>query len=323
MSDMGRRIGVIGAGVMGAAHVRTLAEVDGAEVVAVADADMVRAEAAAGAAPGSRVVGDPLELIAATDVDAVVIASPDATHEAFALACVQAGKPVLCEKPLAATGEASLRVVQAEAALGRRVVQVGFMRRYDPGYAAVKRQLDDGRLGGALLVHCAHRNASVPPTYTSDMLITSSLPHEIDVARWLLGEEVARATVYRPRQTTHASNGIQDPQFVILEMAGGVLVDVEVFANAGYGYDIQCQVVGETGTVALPPQVAPGFVERFGPAYLEELQTWVDRQGDGGPTGPSAWDGYAAAAVADACLASLAGGEAVAVELAERPALYG
>jgi myo-inositol 2-dehydrogenase / D-chiro-inositol 1-dehydrogenase len=255
-------------------------------------------------------------------VDAVVIASSDDTHEAFVLACLAARKPVLCEKPLATTGEASLRVTEAEAALGRRLVQVGFMRRFDPGYAAVKRELDDGKVGDPLLVHCAHRNPRVPPTYTSEMLITSSVTHEIDVARWLIGDEVVSATVYTPRPTSRAANGMQDPQFVILEMESGVLVDVEIFVNAGYGYDIRCELVGEAGTVALPTEVAPGFLERFTSAYRHELQDWVRGLGNGAPTGPTAWDGYAASAVADACLQSLASGRPADVRLAPRPGLY-
>ena len=318
---MGVSIGVIGAGVMGAEHVRRLAtEVNGADVAAVADADLARATAAASAA-GGRTHADPFGLIRSDDVDAVVIASSDATHADFVLACLAEGKPVLCEKPLATTAEASLLVAEAEAASGRRLVQVGFMRRFDPAYTAMKRELDEGRLGDTLLVHCVHRNASVPPTYTSEMLITSSLTHEIDAVRWLMGEEIVMATVLVPRSSSRAA-GIRDPQLVILETEGGVLVDVEVFANAGYGYDIRCELVGEVGRTALPEAVAPGFVERFADAYQIELQGWVDAVADGGPTGPSTWDGYAANAVADACLASLSEGRPVEVRLAERMELY-
>jgi myo-inositol 2-dehydrogenase/D-chiro-inositol 1-dehydrogenase len=315
-------IGVIGTGVMGAEHARRLAaEVTGAEVTAVADADIARAVAAAAAA-GGRAHADALELIRSDDVQAVVIASSDATHADFALACLAEGKPVLCEKPLATTAEASLLVAEAEAAAGRRLLQVGFMRRFDPAYTAMKGELDGGGLGDPLLVHCAHRNASVPPTYTSEMLITSSLTHEIDVIRWLTGEEIATVTVLAPRSSSRAG-GIRDPQFVVLETVGGVLIDVEVFVNAGYGYDIRCELVGEHGTASLPEAVAPSFLERFADAYRLELQAWVDRIANGGPAGPSAWDGYAASAVADACLASLAEGRPVEVRLAERHALYG
>jgi myo-inositol 2-dehydrogenase/D-chiro-inositol 1-dehydrogenase len=314
-------VGVIGTGIMGAEHVRRLAaEVDGADVVAVADADVDRARAAAATA-GALAYPDPLELIHSDEVDAVVIASSDATHADFVLACLSEGKPVLCEKPLATTAEASLLVAEAEAAAGRRLVQVGFMRRYDPTYVDMKRALDEGRLGEPLLAHCVHRNASVPPTYTSEMLITSSLTHEIDVVRWLTGDEIVVANVFGGRRSSRAG-GIRDPQLVILETSSGVVVDVEVFVNAGYGYDVRMELVGEEATFSLPEAVAPGFVQRFADAYRIELQDWVSAVADGGPAGPSTWDGYAASAVADACLTSLAEGRPVAVSLAERHALY-
>jgi myo-inositol 2-dehydrogenase/D-chiro-inositol 1-dehydrogenase len=325
-------VGVIGAGLMGTTHVRILsAAVAGAEVVAVSDAIRESAERIAG---GAAVYTDAFELIADPAVEAVVIASPAPTHEAFALACLEAGKPVLCEKPLAASVGASRRVLDAEVALGRRLVQVGFMRRYDPGYADLKRRLDAGDVGAPLLVHCAHRNPVVPAAFTSEMLITDSVVHEIDTVRWLLGEEIARATVFAPRASSRAAAGLQDPQVVIFETASGRLVDVECFVNAQYGYDIRCEVVAETGTLELESpatvtarhagarslEFAEGFQHRFGSAYLQELQTWVAAGGE--PTGPGAWDGYAAAAVCDASVESLRGGRPVDVALDARPPLY-
>jgi myo-inositol 2-dehydrogenase/D-chiro-inositol 1-dehydrogenase len=322
-------IGVIGAGVMGAAHLRTLTTaVADARVVAVSDVDPARAAAAAVEGDEIRVHDDPRALLADPDVEAVLVASSDDTHERLVLGCLDAGKPVLCEKPLATTAEASLRVVAAEVAVGRRLVHVGFMRRYDPAYVAVKRALDAGEVGEALLLHCAHRNAGVPPAYTSEMLITSSGVHEIDVARWLLGEEIVGATVYAPRPTSHAPDGLRDPQFLVLETEGGVLVDIEVFANARYGYDIRCEVVGEGGTLALPDAdggdgVPPDFRARFAAAYREELASWVRAVRSGEPfAGPTAWDGHVANVVAEACLASLAAGGRAEVRLGERPALY-
>jgi myo-inositol 2-dehydrogenase / D-chiro-inositol 1-dehydrogenase len=314
-------VGVIGLGAMGAAHLRTLVgDVPQADVRAVCDVDVARARTVAG--DRVRVHDDPIVVIRSDEVEAVVIASSDATHADLVLACLDAGKAVLCEKPLATTAAASLAIAAAEAALGRRLVQVGFMRRFDPRYRAIKRGLDEGRVGRPLMLHCAHRNAAVPPTYTSDMLITSSGTHEFDVTRWLTGEEIVGVTALAPRATSRAAGGMQDPQFLILETETGVLVDVEVFANAGYGYDIRCELVGETGTLTLEPAVTPGFLERFADAYRLELTDWVDAVADGGPRGPTAWDGYAAGAVADACLESLESGRPVAVELAERPALY-
>jgi myo-inositol 2-dehydrogenase/D-chiro-inositol 1-dehydrogenase len=316
-------VGVIGAGVMGADHVRTLtARVAGAHVAAISDFDPARAEAAARDA-GARAVADPHALIADPAVDAVIVASSDPTHEEFVLGCVAAGKPVLCEKPLATSADACLRIVEAELAAGRRLVHLGFMRRFDPGYGVVKAQLDGGGLGEILLLHCAHRNASSPPGFTSEMLITSSAVHEIDIARWLLGEEIVGATVRAVRPARESANGLRDPQIVLLETASGVLIDLEVFVNAHYGYDVRCEVVGETGTARLGEQVEPDFRARFATAYRRELEAWVGCVAGGPGDGPSAWDGYAANAVADACLESLASGAHAAVELAQRPALYG
>jgi myo-inositol 2-dehydrogenase/D-chiro-inositol 1-dehydrogenase len=317
-------VGVIGAGLMGAAHVKTLATgVEGAHVAAVSDVDVSRAAGAAREGGGAHVHSDPLALIRDESVDGVIVASFDATHEALVLACLEAGKPVLCEKPLATTAAACMRVIDAEVAVGRRLVDLGFMRRYDPGYAAVKEGLDGRQVGSVLMAHCAHRNPTVPPTYTSEMLITSSLVHEIDVTRWLLGEEIVAASVFTPRATSQAANGLRDPQLVLLETESGVLIDVEIFVNAQYGYDIRCELVGEAGTLSLDQQVAPDFRERFADAYRNELAAWVRSLAGGKRFGPSAWDGYVANAVADACLESLARGGRTEVQLHERPALYG
>jgi myo-inositol 2-dehydrogenase/D-chiro-inositol 1-dehydrogenase len=189
------------------------------------------------------------------------------------------------------------------------------MRRRDPLYEELRACL--GAIGAPLLVHCAHRNAQAPATFTSEMLITSSCVHEIDITRWLLGEEIVAATVRAPRSSRQAPAGLLDPQLILLETASGVLVEVEVFVNARYGYDVRCEVVGEQGTLRLGEQVDADFRGRFATAYRRELDAWVS-----GAEGPSTWDGYAANAVADACIASLHDGGRVEVALAARPALY-
>jgi myo-inositol 2-dehydrogenase/D-chiro-inositol 1-dehydrogenase len=334
---MNLRIGVIGVGVMGTAHCQTVARnVSGAELVAVSDTDGVRAARVADELGGARVHEDPHALIRDRDVDAVVIASSDETHLEFALACLNAEKNVLCEKPLAPTAEASLPVVEAEAALGRRLVQIAFIRRFDAGYLAVKERLDAGSIGAPLFIHCAHRNRTVPPTFTTEMLFTSAVTHEVDITRWFLEREIVSATVFTPRSTRMARPGVRDPQLVMLESEDGVLVDVEIFVNAQYGYDIRCEVVGESGTLTLPPpadvfirrdghdgrRINPDFRARFRPAYRDQFQSWTEAVLGGGPVGPSAWDGYAAAAVVDACVESLRSGRRAEVTLAPRPELY-
>src|SRR4051812_38223680 len=185
---------------MGSLHVRLLASaVVGAELVAVADVELERAAALACEVGARGVYGDGLDLIASPDLDAVVVASSPETHEVLVLACLDAGKRVLCEKPLATSAEASRRIVEAESAGGARLVDVGFMRRHDDAYRELKRRLDDGEIGDPLLVHCVHRNADIPASFDQALAITDSVVHEVDVARWLLGQEVAAVTVVAGR----------------------------------------------------------------------------------------------------------------------------
>ena len=330
------RIGLVGAGQMGRYHLERLAGgVPDAEVVAVSDVYVEGAKQVADQV-GARAYSDGHELIADDQVQAVLIASPGPTHEEFTLACLAADKPVLCEKPLAPTIDACLRVLEAETAKPRRLIQVGFMRRYDDGFRALKAAADAGRVGRPLLLHCRHRNASVPPGFTTDMMITDSVVHDIDVTRWLLGQEVVAATVYKARPSSLAPEGLLDPQMVLLETAEGVLVDVESFVTCQFGYDIRYELVGESGTLALGEHsgvhvraegghhgpIPADFRERFAAAYQSELQEWVSGVLGGRVIGPSAWDGYATQAVAEAAVESQTTGGRVAVELVERPALY-
>ena len=320
-------VGVIGVGLIGEDHVRRLTTVvDGASVTAVTDVDSGRAETVAKqyGVPAVHVSGE--DVIADPAVDAVVVASWGPTHEQYVLAGIAAGKPVFCEKPLATTREACERVLAAETAAGRRLVQVGFMRRYDDAYRAVKTALAAGSIGVPLLAHMAHRNPAVPPTVTNEDAINDSAVHEVDVTRWLLGEEITSVAVLSPKHSSHASASLQDPMMVMFRTASGVLVDDELGLNVRYGYDIRCEVVCETGQARLASSdpVPPDWRVRFSDAYDTEFRAWVaDVTAGREPAGPSSWDGYAATVVAGACVSALHSGEWTGVVLSERPALYG
>ena len=332
------RVGVIGTGMIGQDHIRRITQVlSGGAIIAVTDVDRVRAEQVASGLPGTTVYPAGQDLIGDSDVDAVLVTSWGPAHEEHVLAAIGAGKPVFCEKPLATTKEACLRIIDAEMASGRRLVQVGFMRRYDAAYHALKAALEAGEIGAPLMMHCAHRNPSVPPyEFTTETMVSDSAVHEIDLVRWLFDDEVVATSILKPRRTSKAGDGLHDPLIVLLEMGSGVLVDVEVFANATYGYDIRGEIVGESGTVALANtgevtvkldgrrsgHVPANWQERFSRTFDAELQDWLKAAAAGTSTGPSAWDGYAAAAVTDSCLRALRTGSRTAVSLPERPDFY-
>src|SRR6478735_2305423 len=220
MSDL--RIAVLGVGVMGADHVaRITNRISNARVTVVNDYLSEKAEQVAASVPGARAVGDPLDAIADADVDAVVLATPGPTHEKQLLACLEHGKPVLREKPLTTDVATSLEVVKREAELGKRLIQVGFMRRFDHEYAQLKALIDSGDLGRALVLHCAHRNPAVPPSFDSAMVVRDSLVHEVDVTRFLFDEEITSIQIVKPSANPGAPEGLADPQIAILRTASG------------------------------------------------------------------------------------------------------
>lgn len=335
---MSVNIGIIGTGMIGEEHARRITQqLTGANIVAVTDVNLEQAKAVVERLGiDARVYEDGQSLIDADNVDAIMVTSWGPTHEEYVLAAIKAGKPVFCEKPLATTAEGCRHIIDAEIDAGRRLVQVGFMRRYDSGYRMMKEAIDGNRLGEPLMVHAAHRNPDVPERYVTPMAIHDTLIHELDTFRWLLDDDYKSAQVVFPRKTRHAHSQVADPQIVLLETVKGVRIDVEVFVNCKYGYDIQCDVMGEEGVVRLPePQslqfrqagqlsneILMDWKKRFGDAFGVELQAFIDGVAKGELSGPSSWDGYAAAITGDVCVKAQESGAIEPIEMPERPAFY-
>jgi len=332
---MSVKVGLIGCGVMGADHAKLLlGDTPGARLAGVYDADRGRAEAIASATKGARVFGSASQLIDDPAIEAVIIASPDATHGEFAIGCIRAGKPTLCEKPLAATLDECRAVMAAEIDGGRRLVQVGFMRRFDPGYRLMKNAAREEKAGRPLFLHCVHRNAVAPDYITSDLVLANSAVHEFDIARFLLGEEIAIVSVFSARASRRAET--RCPQFIVMETASSVIVTVEAYLDAQYGYDVRAELVCESGAISLSPNrpvalrsagwdgfdVERDWRARFADAYRIQLKEWAGAIAGGSVVGASAWDGYAASAIAAAALEALARGAPSAVDLGAKPAFY-
>ena len=331
-------VGVIGSGGMGVRHAETLSgTVSGARVGGVMDLDCLRAEElAAKCGSDVRVFEDEQELIRHDDIDAVVITTPDETHAGMVMECLQNEKPVFCEKPLATTVEDARGIVDAEVELGRKVVQVGFMRRYDPRHLDVKSAIDSGDIGQPVLFKGAHRNAGALPGTSSESILVNSAIHDLDSARWMLGQEIEEVYVHGTNTGAAADGEVLDLQVIQLKLGGGCLANIEVYVNAGYGYEVDLEVVGDAGTIHVAPANAPqlrkqryaghsvegDWLERFPAAYVLEMRRWTEDLHSGKLTGPDAWDGYISLLAVETCISSLQSGSKEPFKRPQRPELY-
>lgn len=257
MSNRTINVGVIGTGGMGGRHVNNITrEVASANVVALMDVDEARLKEVAAACGASHTFTDAQALIDHPDVEAVLVASPDRFHAGQALACIAAGKPVLCEKPLGTTAAEALKVVEAEVAGGQRLVQVGFMREYDPAHIKVKAMIDSGALGKMQSFFGSHINAGTGEVRTADDVISNSAVHDIHSARWLMGDEID--TVFASYTRMDASQP-ESARLVLIQLGfrNGGIGQIECNASAAYGYEVDVKMTGESGTVQTSSRRSP------------------------------------------------------------------
>lgn len=311
-------VGVIGVGMLGRRHAENLARrIGAARLVAVADARPEVARAVAGDLDAPRWYSTAEELAADPEVEAVVIASADAAHAEGISVAARHGKDVLCEKPITTTLADADDALAAVAERNVRL-QIGFMRRYDPAYAAAKRQIEAGAIGRPILLKSIHRNRESPAVTSPDappdgMVFVNSAIHDVDNARWLLGDEVVAVEAVA-RQVAAAGDEPVDIALATLHFAGGAFAHIECVSAARYAYDVRAEVVGTVGTVFIgglaqtPALLATEhgiahdtfdhWLARFGDTYLIELEDWVRRTLAGEPPAVTGADGRAALEIA-------------------------
>ncbi|MFT4220077.1 MAG: Gfo/Idh/MocA family oxidoreductase [Microbacterium sp.] len=331
------RVGVVGAGMMGADHVvRIQKRISGARVGAIIEPDAGRAAAAVATASGAQAFTRVEDAIEAGAVDAVLIATPGPFHLPVLRPALDARLPILCEKPLTPDTATAWEVLEHEQQLDRPHIQVGFMRRFDAEYAALRELIATGDAGELLMLRCLHRNPSVSDSYTQTMLITDSVVHEFDVVPWLAGSPVRSVEVKHPRRNSLAPDRLREPILVLIELENGVLVDVEMSVSVQFGYQVAAEAVFERGIARIgqpsglqqwrDARFSVGehvsYTTRFAAAYDTQVQRWVDAVRDGRLVdGPDAWDGYLVALSCEAGVKALDGG-VVAVEAPQRPDFY-
>jgi myo-inositol 2-dehydrogenase/D-chiro-inositol 1-dehydrogenase len=314
------RLGValLGAGRLGAAHARTLASLPEARLAVVADPAPAAREL--GARFGARAVGDPREALEDREVEAVVIVTPTGTHAELIEAAARARRAIFCEKPIAldvASTERALAVV-AECAVP---LQIGFQRRYDTGFAEARRRIAAGELGRLHLLRSVSHDPYPPPRHyipTCGGQFVDMTIHDLDVARFLTGSEVesvsAIGTTLGPQAEAFRAVGDWDTTVLALRFASGALGSIVNSRQAGYGYDIQTDVLGDRGGLKIGYErhtpvtrydaggahhdYVPYFPERFAQAYASELQAFVEAVRGGRPVTPTGRDGLMALRIA-------------------------
>ncbi len=321
-------IAVIGAGRIGRIHARNVAEHPGATLAGITDPHAPSAEALA-AATGSKVISlDEAFSIA----DAVLIGSPTTTHADYIERAAKAGKAVFCEKPIDLSA-ARVRECLATVAAAGTTLMVGFNRRFDANFGHLKARLDAGDIGSLELLVITSRDPGPPPVsyiQTSGGLFRDMMIHDLDLARFILGEEpvelYAAASVLVDPAIGEA--GDVDTAMVTLKTASGKLCQINNSRRATYGYDQRVEAHGSKGQLRAGNQTAttvelanaggftsepalPFFLERYAAAYKAELNTFIEAVAAGRAPTPSGDDGLKALVLADAATESAKTGKAI------------
>ncbi|MDP3197379.1 inositol 2-dehydrogenase [Tabrizicola sp.] len=324
------RFGLLGAGRIGKVHAKAVSGNSGAKLVAVSDA--VPAAAQAIADQYGCEVRSIDAICAAKDIDAVVICTPTDTHADLIEQFVKAGKAVFCEKPIdlsLARVKQCLEVVRAN----RGTLMVGFNRRFDPHFMAVRGEIDNGTIGTVEMVTITSRDPGAPPVdyiKRSGGIFRDMTIHDFDMARFLLGEEVAEVSAMAAVLVDPAigAAGDSDSVQVMLKTATGKMAVISNSRRATYGYDQRIEVHGSAGSVAAENQrpvsieVATGagytrpplhdfFMTRYTEAYAAEIAAFIDAMAGKAKASPSGEDGLLALALAEAALMSVAEGRVV------------
>jgi myo-inositol 2-dehydrogenase/D-chiro-inositol 1-dehydrogenase len=326
-------VAVLGAGRMGRTHVRNLAAIPNVTVVVVADPDEGAANRGRELARAQRATVDPYEAISDPAVDAVVIVTPTTTHAALIEAALRAGKSVWTEKPIAQDLGQTARIVDLWRETGKPV-QVGFQRRFDPGYERAKALVDAGELGRIEQFRAYSRDTNPPPL---EFLLTAGgsfldmAIHDLDLARFLVGEvdEVhAWASVLYDERFSRADDW--DTSVAMLRFCNGALGVVETARHSAWGYDIRAEVAGAIGKVVVDGgQKTPAthmrnvahegdlyqdFWDRFEVAYRRELEAFFADVAAGRMPKPGPDDALETLRLAVACTRSWREGRPVRLD---------
>ncbi|HEX2727003.1 MAG TPA: inositol 2-dehydrogenase [Beijerinckiaceae bacterium] len=324
------RMGLLGAGRIGRIHGGNIAAHPDAQLVAVADASFEAASSLAQATGAA--VQDIDAVLGSDEVDAVVICTPTDMHADLIERAARAGKAIFCEKPISLNSERTRACLEVAQETGAKLM-IGFNRRFDPSFAALRERIRDGEIGKVELVTILSRDPSPPPTdylSRSGGLFRDMMIHDFDMARFLLGEEVVEVHAVASCLVDPAirAAGDVDTAAVMMKTASGKIAQISNSRRATYGYDQRIEVHGSLGllsagnrrttTVELAnaggysrDPALPFFLERYAEAYRAELDAFVTGVLGGRALSPTGEDGLKAQRLADAATAAARTGKAM------------
>lgn len=292
-------VGIIGTGVMGAGHARFIKQhVPDATVVGLSDVDpnkISKLSDELGTVLFS--TANPEELMNDPRVNAVIIASPDPLHVEHLRLAIASGKQILCEKPIATTIEDAQMIASEirkyESQVGKKMINFGFMRRFDPCYQEVRRLIATGDFGAPTFFRTVTRNVSSTGA-TSTGLFTNIAIHDFDIYRWLFNDEWESIKSFYPKRSSLSPEGLNDPLIIIGRLKSGITMVGDIVAFNNYGFDCRVEVICEKGTIQIGThgdvitqvngfggatkggKMAENWMTRFEPSYIEELKAWVE-----------------------------------------------
>jgi inositol 2-dehydrogenase len=332
----GLRVGIVGLGRLGSSYARYFnGRITGAELVAVSDVDETAAKSIAAALGIAKKYGSYKDLVADEAVEGIVIVSPTSTHKEIVLAAAQRRLPIFCEKPLSISLDEAremLRVVEQTGVF----FQMGFMRRFDKGYLAAKRKIDEGLIGKPVVFKSSSRDPYRPsleyldPAHSGGLFVDCGI-HDLDLARWYMGDI---ASVYSIGGTLAYPEmkqiGDIDNAITSLYFTSGALGTIDLSRNGVYGYDIRTEILGTEGTLkigylretpilvmtkdGITHDTVPYFTERFEQAYISQLQDFVNNVVHGKSPAVSCADGVAALQASAAATLSFKENRPVTIE---------
>ena len=333
-------IGIIGLGSMGLYHATNILRGLDANIVAVSDINKNGYQTLINLNNNTKDIKfyeDPFKLISDTNVDAVVIASPDSTHYELLKMCLVNKKKVFCEKPVASESKQALDLVNKESQLNQKYIALGFNRRFDNNFKKVKSILNNLELGDSLLYKGIHRNDKAFYEANSAFILNNTAGHDVDISSYLLNSRAKQVSVLGIKSNPLLNDDCADLLLLTIIFENDKVANIEVFVNARYGYEVEGEVICTKGVVSYSNnktvtikrenkkenKITSDYRKYFEQSYIDEMHNWISYlNGKAELKLATVFDGYAALKTTEVASKAFLSKKFESVNLIKTPRLY-